>query len=207
MNIVLYDYWRSSAAYRVRIAFNLAGLPYQSVHLDLLAGEHRSPEHLERNPQGLVPVAEMNGHVFTQSLAIIEYLDEAGHYSFLPNDLLGRAGVRTISYVIAMETHPVCNLSVAKHAEEASGGRITMKDWMARFIPRSLEALEAMVEESGGHCFGDRVTMADVCLVPQVYNAWRWKLPLDPYPSVSRISERLETLPAFRDAHPDLFRP
>ena len=207
MKTVLHDYWRSSAAYRVRIAFHLAGLPFESVHLDLLAGEHRSPDHLKRNPQGLVPVAEMNGQVFTQSLAIIEYLDEAGHYSFLPNDLLGRARVRTISYVIAMETHPVCNLSVAKHAEDASGGRITMKDWMARFIPRSLEALEAMVEESGGHCFGDRITMADVCLVPQVYNARRWKLPLDPYPSVSRISERLETLPAFRDAHPDLFRP
>ncbi len=207
MKTVLHDYWRSSAAYRVRIAFNLADLPFESVHLDLLAGEHRSPEHLQRNPQGLVPVAEMNGQVFTQSLAIIEYLDEAGHYSFLPNDLLGRARVRTISYVIAMETHPVCNLFVAKHAEDASGGRVTMKDWMARFIPRSLEALETMVEESGGHCFGDRITMADVCLVPQVYNARRWKLPLDPYPSVSRISERLETLPAFRDAHPDLFRP
>lgn len=207
MKIVLYDYWRSSAAYRVRIAFNLAGLQYESVHLDLLAGEQRSPEHLERNPQGLVPVAEIDGHVFTQSLAIIEYLDEAGHFPFLPEDLLGRARVRTISYVIAMETHPVCNLFVAKHAEDASGGHITMKDWMARFIPRSLEALEAMVAGSGGHCFGDRITMADVCLVPQLYNARRWKLALDPYPSVSRISERLETLPAFRDAHPDLFRP
>ncbi|MCY4139418.1 MAG: glutathione S-transferase N-terminal domain-containing protein, partial [Rhodobacteraceae bacterium] len=154
MKIVLYDYWRSSAAYRVRIAFNLASLPYQSLHLDLLAGEHRNPGHLERNPQGLVPVAEINGHVFTQSLAIIEFLDEAGHFSFLPKDLLGRARVRAISYVIAMETHPVCNLSVAKHAEDASGGHIAMKDWMERFIPRSLEALEAMVAESGGHCSG-----------------------------------------------------
>ncbi len=207
MKTVLYDYWRSSAAYRIRIAFNLAGLPYESVPVDLLAGENRSPEHLARNPQGLVPVADIGGLVFSQSLAIIEYLDEAGHFSFLPKDLLGRAQVRTISYVIAMETHAVCNVSVARYAEDSSRGHITMSDWMARFIPRSLEALESMVAESGKHCFGNRITMADICLVPQIYNTRRWKLSLDPYPSISKISAHLEALPAFRDAHPDLFRP
>ena len=206
MTTLLYDYWRSSAAYRVRIAFNLAGIPFDSVPVDLLAGEQRGDQHRKRNPQGLVPVADIDGIVLSQSLAIIEYLDEAGHFSFLPDDIVGRARVRAMSYAVAMEIHPVCNLSVAKHAEDASGGNITMSDWMARFIPPGLEALEAMVATTGEHCFGDRITMADVCLVPQLYNARRWKLDLDPYPSLVRIANHLEVLPEFRDAHPDNFR-
>ena len=208
MTIILYDYWRSSAAYRLRIAFNLAGLPYETVPVDLLAGEQRSPEHLGRNPQGLVPVAEIDGILFTQSLAIIEFLDDSGYFPFLPGDIIGRARVRAMSYAIAMEIHPVCNLSVAKHAADASGGRFSMKDWMIRFIPPGLAALEAMVARSPerSHCYGDRVTMADVCLVPQLYNARRWGIDLRPYPVISEVSARLEAKPAFRDARPEIER-
>ncbi len=207
MKVILYDYWRSSAAYRLRIAFNLAGLEFESRPVDLLAGEQRSDAHLDRNPQGLVPVAEIDGTVFTQSLAIVEFLDEAGYFKFLPGDLAGRARVRAMCYAVAMEIHPVCNLSVARHAEDRSGGRISMADWMASFIPRGLAALETMLAGAVRHCHGDRMTMADVCLVPQVYNARRWKLDLAGYPSVAAVSGHLEGLPAFRDAHPDNFRP
>ncbi|MDE2915530.1 MAG: maleylacetoacetate isomerase [Paracoccaceae bacterium] len=208
MTIILYDYWRSSAAYRLRIAFNLAGLPYETVPVDLLAGEQRSPEHLGRNPQGLVPVAEIDGTLFTQSLAIIEFLDDSGYFPFLPGDIIGRARIRAMSYAIAMEIHPVCNLSVAKYAGDASGGQIGMKDWMTRFIPPGLAAFEAMVARSPerSHCFGDRITMADVCLVPQLYNARRWGIDLGPYPVISEVSVRLEAKPNFREAHPDVVR-
>lgn len=208
MTIILYDYWRSSAAYRLRIAFNLAGLPYETVPVDLLAGEQRSPEHLGRNPQGLVPVAEIDGTLFTQSLAIIEFLDDSGYFPFLPDDIIGRARVRAMSYAIAMEIHPVCNLSVAKHAGDASGGRIGMKGWMARFIPPGLAAFEAMVAQSPerSHCYGDRITMADVCLVPQLYNARRWGIDLEPYPVILEVSARLEAKPAFGDSYPEVER-
>jgi maleylacetoacetate isomerase len=207
MTVTLYDYWRSSAAYRLRIAFGLAGLDFSIVPVDLLAGEHRAAENLTRNQQGLVPSAEIDGQMLTQSLAIIEYLGEAGHHNFLPDNPLARARCRALSYVIAMEIHPVCNLSVAKHAVANSGGTMEMADWMQHFIPKGLRAFEAMLNGSGPYCMGDTVTMADLCLVPQVYNAQRWGADMSDMPKITAIMENLEKLPAVQAAHPDRVKP
>ena len=138
---ILYDFWRSSAAYRVRIGLGLAGVAFERVPVDLLAGENRRPEHLARNPQGLVPALEIDGRMLTQSLAILEYLDETRAAGFLPDEPAGRARVRALAYAVAMEIHPVCNSSVARFAVEHSGGGLTMEGWMAAFIPARMAAL------------------------------------------------------------------
>lgn len=199
----LYDYWRSSASYRVRIALGLAGMPWDSVPINLVEGQQRSAAHLARNRQGLVPALELDGLNLTQSLAIIEYLDETRDCGFLPKDPAERARVRALAYAIAMEVHPVCNLRVAKQAVTASGGTITMEGWMRHFIEAGLKDFEAMLGEDT-YCFGDTVTLADLCLVPQVYNARRWGVDLTPFPRLSGIMERLEALPAVQAAHPDV---
>ncbi|MGC1505389.1 MAG: maleylacetoacetate isomerase [Sulfitobacter sp.] len=203
--IKLYDYWRSSASYRVRITLGLAGEQWDSEVVNLLDGTHRSEAHLSRNPQGLVPVLEVDGHSLTQSLAQIEYLDETRNLGLLPETPLGRAEVRALSYAIAMEIHPVCNLSVAKWAVEQSNQAITMQDWMFHFITRGLSAYEQMVAD-GDYSYGDGVTLADVCLMPQLYNAERWGVAMEAFPKIRRIKARLETLPAFQQAHPDATR-
>mgnify|MGYP002635068235 CR=1 FL=1 len=209
MSITLYDFWRSSAAYRLRITLNLLGLQYDQCPVDLTTGEHRAAANMARNPQGLVPTLEIDDHTLTQSLAIIEYLDETRHAGLLPPTALGRARVRKIAYAIAMEIHPVCNLSVAKFASENSGGNITMKSWMQAFIPRGLAAVEQMLGEpaTGDFCHGDRLTMADICLVPQIYNARRWEVDLTETPRILQIMTRLEAIKAVTDAHPDLHQP
>lgn len=200
--IRLHDYWRSSASYRVRIALGLAGLDWQSLPVDLVAGAQTAPDHLARNPQGLVPVLEIDGAQLTQSLAIVEYLDETRGLGLLPKAPLDRARVRALAHAVAMEIHPVCNLRVAKFATSHSGGTLTMQDWMQTFIAPGLAALEAMVED-GPYCFGASVTLADICLVPQLYNAQRWGVDLAPLPRLARIGAHLETLRAFAAAHPD----
>ncbi len=200
--ILLYDYWRSSASYRVRIALGLAGLDWESVSVDLVNGVQRSAAHLERNPQGLVPVLEIDGESFTQSLAIVEYLDETRGLGLLPTDPVARTRVRALAHAIAMDIHPVCNLRVARFATDHSGGGITMEGWMQEFIAHGLAALEAMVED-GKYCYGGGVTLADICLVPQLYNARRWGIDPSSAPKLQRICNHLETLPAFAAAHPD----
>lgn len=200
--IRLHDYWRSSASYRVRIALGLAGLDWQSRPVDLAAGEQTAPEHLARNPQGLVPVLEIDGHSFTQSLAIVEYLDETRRLGLLPEDPAGRAEVRALAHAIAMDIHPVCNLRVVRYAVAQAGGAITTESWMAAFIGPGLAALEAMVAE-GDFCWGGRLSLADICLVPQLYNARRWGIELAAMPKLRRIEARLAALPAFARAHPD----
>ena len=200
--ITLYDYWRSSASYRVRIALNLAGLDWRVVAVDLAGGAQRAGEHLARNPQGLVPVLEIDGHRFTQSLAIIEYLDETRGLGLLPADAPGRARVRALAHAVAMEIHPVCNLRVARYASDHSGGGITMESWMQAFIAPGLAALEQMVDD-GDYCYRSSVTLADLCLVPQLYNARRWNIDLAPLPRLVRIGAHLGTLPAFKAAFPE----
>lgn len=205
-DVTLYDYWRSSAAYRLRIAFNLAGIPYRAVPVDLVKGEHLGAANAARNPQRLVPTVEIDGQVMTQSLAVIEYLHEAGHHEFLPQDALGRQKVRALSYAIAMEIHPVCNLSVARFATEVAD-ELTMQAWMQQFIPKGLTGFEAMLTGDGDYCYGDSVTMADLCLAPQIYNASRWEVDLAPFPRTMAVYEKLARLEPFAAAHPDRHKP
>lgn len=203
--IVLYDYWRSTASYRVRIALGLSQLEWETRLVDLFTGAHKSTAHLSRNPQGLVPVLEIDGHTLTQSVAQIEYLDETQNLGLLPDNALGRAHVRALSSVISMEIHPVCNLSVAQFAVAESGGSITLETWMQHFISRGLTAFEAMIE-GGDRCYGARTSLADVCLIPQLYNAKRWGVTLDAMPKIKRIGDALRDIPAFVAAHPDRIR-
>ena len=206
---VLHDYWRSSASYRLRIALGLIGERWQTVPVDLLAGAQRAPEHLALNPQGLVPVLEIDGHVLTQSLAIIEYLDETRGAGFLPADPAGRARVRALAHAIAMDIHPICNLRVARHAVEASGRAISMRGWMQAFIGPGLAAFERLLDDpaTGRFCHGDRVGLADICLLPQLANADRWDVPLDAMPRIRAIRAELEAIPAVAAAHPDRVKP
>ena len=198
----LFDYWRSSACYRVRIALGLAEERWDTQVVNLLEAEHLSDEHLDRNPQGLVPVLEVDGHSLTQSLAQIEYLDETRNLGLLPSTPLGRAEVRALSYAIAMEIHPVCNLNVAKWAVEQSDQKITMQAWMQHFIAKGLTAYEQMIED-GDYSYGNGVTLVDVCLMPQLYNADRWGVDLSDFSKTQRIKNTLDAIPAFQHAHPD----
>ena len=207
--IILYDYWRSSASYRVRIALNLANIPYNSVAVDLLKKDHKSTEHLARNPQGLVPALSIDGQLFTQSVAIIEYLAETRGLAFLPSNPNDRAKVRSISYAIAMDIHPVCNLSVVSHVMEITGGGDEARSaWMMKFIGEGLASVEAMLTlTQGSLCFGNEPTMADMCLIPQLYNALRWGVDLRNFTRINAIAKTLESHPAFAAAHPDRVKP
>lgn len=205
--IVLYDYWRSSASYRVRIALNRLRLEYETVPVNLLKDEHKGADNLSRNPQGLVPTLAMDGRMMTQSLAIIEYLDEiyldAG---FLPQEPAGRQRVRALSYAIAMETHPVCNMGVMAHILFLTeGGDKVRIAWMRKFIAEGLSAFEAMLNhpDTGKFCHGNAPGMADFCLVPQVYNAKRWGVKTSGFKRISTIVKRCRAIDAFAAAHPD----
>ncbi|PDT79985.1 maleylacetoacetate isomerase [Sinorhizobium sp. BJ1] len=208
---ILYDYWRSSASYRVRIALNLVDESYRSVPVDLVAKVHRASEHLARNPQGLVPVLDIDGQRFNQSLAIIEYLAETRPESgFLPNDAIGRQRVRALSYAIAMDIHPVCNLGVVAHVMEAApDGEIARRAWMQKFIGEGLAAFERLLDHpaTGAFCHGDTPTMADICLMPQVYNARRWEVDLSRCPRIVAIDARCAEIDGFARAHPDRAKP
>lgn len=206
--IILHDYWRSSASYRVRIGLNLLGIAHERCVVDLLKNEQTAAEHLARNPQGLVPALEIDGQILTQSLTILEYLDETRGGMLLPKDAAARQRVRALSHAIAMEIHPVCNLRVAKHAVSL-GGSATMEGWMQHFIALGLTGFEAMLArgESGAYCYGDGVTLADICLVPQIYNARRWSVNMAPFPRTAAIAARLELLEPFATAHPDRVKP
>lgn len=209
MSVVLHDYWRSSASYRVRIALGLASIAWTTAPVDLVAGEQRATPHLQRNPQGLVPVLEIDGLVLTQSLAIVEYLDETRHLGLLPRDAAGRARARALAYAIAMEVAPVCNLSVRAHAAEISGGKVSADDWQRRFIGAGLTAFEQMLDVSAAtrFCHGDTPGLADLCLMPQLYNAARVGIDAAAFPLVTEIAGRLSAVPAFAAAHPDNHKP
>ncbi len=201
--IVFYDYPKSSASYRVRIALNLAGLRDRTKVVNLREGEQLSPEHLKRNPQGFVPVLDIDGHRLTQSLAIIEYLDATRGLSLIPRDPVERARVMALAMVIAVDVHPVCNLSVARRATD--GTKRALEEWMHEFIGRGLLAFETLLGrfKQAPFCTGDRPGIADLCLVPQLYNAERWKISLDSMPKIRGAREACDQLDSFKCAHPD----
>ena len=206
---VLHDYWRSSAAWRVRIALALAGEPFEARSVNLLAGEQAGAANLARNPQGLVPTLEVDGLVLTQSLAIVEYLDETRGLGLLPADVPSRARVRALAHAVAMDVHPVCNLRVARRAVASSDGHLTLEGWMRPVIAEGLLAVERLLDHpaTGTCCHGDRPSLADLCLVPQVYNARRWGVDLRPLPHIAAITDRLAAHPAFAATHPDAVVP
>lgn len=207
----LYTYWRSSAAYRVRIALGLKGLDYEPVpvHLVRNGGEHRAESYVAINPQARVPALEHDGRVLTQSLAIIEYLDETWpEPPLLPRgDAAARARVRALAQLVACDIHPVNNLRViqylGRHLNVAEDARDA---WYRHWIMDGFAALETLLAgsgETGRYCHGDMPTLADVCLVPQVYNARRYRCDLTPFPTIVRIDAACAELPAFAAARPE----
>ncbi|WP_345796773.1 maleylacetoacetate isomerase [Castellaniella sp. MT123] len=206
----LYSYFRSSAAYRVRIALGIKGLDYRIVPIHLLngGGEQHGADYLRRNPEGLVPALADGGHVLTQSLAIMEYLDEAyAGAPLLPADPLARARTRALALLIACDIHPLNNLRVLRWlAHEMRVDKDVRDAWYRHWIEIGFQALEARLQspDTGLCCHGDTPGMADCCLVPQVYNAQRYDMDLSAYPTVARIAAHCETLPAFQAAHPDV---
>ncbi|WP_146346218.1 maleylacetoacetate isomerase [Falsiphaeobacter marinintestinus] len=207
---VLYDYWRSSASYRVRIALNLAGSDYRAIPVDLVKREHRSDDHMSRNPQGFVPVLDIDGLRLTQSLAILDYLDQTRSLGLLPKEPGERALQQALAHSIAVDVHPVCNLSVAVAAEQFAGGRDgARKEWMQRFIRPGLLAFETMLEsfDQAPFCCGDTPGLADICLMPQVYNARRWEVDISDMPRLLSVETACSTVPAFAAAYPETCKP
>jgi maleylacetoacetate isomerase len=203
---ILYDYFRSSAAYRVRIALNLKGVDYERRQIDLREGDQQSAEYRALNPQGLVPMLEIDGHRLTQSLAIINYLDlRYANQPLLPASAAERAHVVAMAMTIACDIHPLNNLRVLKYLKNELGHSQEEVDaWYAHWISEGLPALEALAAPKAGQfLFGDGPTGADVCLVPQLYNARRFNVPLDAYPTLLRAEENANSLEAFAAAHPD----
>ena len=202
----LYTYYRSSAAFRVRIALNLKGLTYEPQFVHLAKGEHRKPMYGALNPQGLVPVlAGDDGSLLTQSLAIIEYLEEKyPQPPLLPRDLVGRARVRSLALLIACEIHPLNNLRTLTYLRKALGqGEEQINTWYRHWIADGLGKLEADLAASAGRfCHGDAPTIADCCLVPQIFNAKRYECDLAGYPSAMRIFAECMQLEAFQRAQP-----
>jgi maleylacetoacetate isomerase len=205
--MILYDYFRSSAAYRVRIALNLKGLAYEHRPINLVKREQHSEGYQDLQPQGLVPALVLdNGQVLTQSLAICEYLDEvAPAPALLPSEPIARARVRALAQTIACDIHPVNNLRVLQYLTGTLDITEDAKlDWYRHWVALGFAALETQLQHTatGTYCHGDTPTLADVCLIPQVFNARRFNCELSAYPKLVQIAERCEALPAFAQAHP-----
>ena len=206
----LYTYFRSSAAYRVRIALNLKGLAYeaQPVHLLRDGGQHLAEAYRAVNPSALLPTLEDDdGAVIGQSLAILEYLEETRPQTpLLPADPAGRARVRALALTVVADTHPLGNLRVLKYIKGEMGLTEEVKlEWHRHWLRSGLETLEALLAgdaRTGVYSHGDTPTLADCCLVPQVFNAQRFEVDTAPYPTVMRISAACAALPAFQQAHP-----
>ncbi|WP_282298298.1 maleylacetoacetate isomerase [Stenotrophomonas sp. PS02289] len=206
----LFSYWRSSAAYRVRIGLNLKDLAYAitPVHLVRDGGQQHSEGYAALNPQELVPTLRHGEQVLHQSMAILEYLDEVfGGPSLLPDDAAGRARVRALSQLVACDIHPLNNLRVMQFFSDTwNVPQSEREDWTRHWIQLGFEAMERMLVESvetGRFCHGDTPTLADCCLVPQLYNARRFNVDLEPYPTLVRIEAACLALPAFEAARPE----
>ncbi|MBB4087568.1 maleylacetoacetate isomerase [Sphingomonas carotinifaciens] len=203
----LHDYWRSGASYRVRIALNVKEVRYEQVPHDLRTGEQRRLDYAAANPQKLVPALQIDdGSTLTQSLAILEWLEERHPYpALLPSTSVDRAIVRAMAGLIVSDIHPLNNLRVL----DALRGDLNVSDeqvgrWIARWMTEGFEALEALVSHHGGaFAFGDTVTFADCCIVPQLYSAERFGVPLSAFPRLVAVGTAARALPSFDAAHPD----
>lgn len=208
MSMILYGYFRSSAAYRMRIALNLKRLDYEQRSIHLRNGEQRADDFLTLQPQGLVPVLQDGDAALIQSPAMLEYLDEAYPDSapLLPSAPVDRARVRAISDIVCCDIHPLGNLRVLQFLQGPLGiDQAAMTDWFNHWIRLGFDAIETLLADdprTGRFCHGDHPGMADVCLVPQVFNSRRHDLDLTPYPTISRIWQACEAEVAFAEAHP-----
>lgn len=203
---VLFDYWRSSASYRVRIALNLKGVDYESVPVNLLESAQKDPAYVARNPQGFVPMLEMDGLRLTQSLAIIDYLDAAlPEPRLIPEAAADRAHVLALALAVAADIHPVNNLRILQYLKAPLGHDQAERDeWYRHWLREGLAPLERLAAPRAGRfLFGDRPSLADICLVPQLYNARRFEVPLDDYPTLVAADAEANRIDAFAAAHPD----
>jgi len=203
----LYDYWRSGAAYRTRIALNLKGLAFESEPINLRAMAQRSPDYLKVNPQGLTPALVVDGRVLTQSLAILEWLEETVPApALLPRDPFDRSVVRAMAEVVACDVHPLNNVRVLRALKQDFGAdEPQLNQWARRWIAAGFDALETMIERHGGrYAFGDSPTFADCALAPQIYSADRFAVDMTVYPRISQVGRNCAALKAFADAHPDV---
>ena len=208
-DLILHNYFRSSTSVRVRIALNIKGLTYDYVPYALLPNDHKSETYLKLNPQGLVPALEIKDQaVLTQSMAIIEYLDEAHpEPSLMPSGALGRARVRSLAQMVGCDIHPVNNLRVLRYiADEFGADADAKKAWFTNWTTEGFAALEARLSlepETGEFCHGDMPSLADICLYAQVLNNKRFDVDTDPYPTIMRIFTHCDALPEFQDARPE----
>ncbi|WP_342642778.1 maleylacetoacetate isomerase [Rhodoligotrophos ferricapiens] len=200
----LFHYFRSSAAYRIRIALNMKGIERQQIPVDLMAGAQHDPEYRALNPQGMVPALDIGQETpLTQSLAILEYLEERfPEPPLLPRNAEARARVRALSQIIVSDIHPLIAIRVTRQlSDQLQADEAAIEQWVRHWIQSGFAALEQMIGDDG-HCFGGQTTMADVCLVPQVVTARRLGTPLDDFPKVCKVADLCGSLPAFAMAHP-----
>lgn len=202
----LYSYWRSTTSYRLRAALNLKGLEYDTIAVDLVAGDQRAPEYTQLNPGAGVPTLVLDdGTVLTQSLAIIDYLEARWPSpALLPLDALNRSKVLALAHTIALDIHPVNNLRVIGQLKARFGADAEQcKDWMCHWMHEGFAAAERQIDQDSPFAFGDEPGLADLCLVAQVYNAHRWGVDMAPYPRISQIEAHALQVPAIAAAHPD----
>ena len=198
----LYSYWRSTTSYRVRAALNLKGVAYETIPVDLVAGDQRGDDYITMNPgQGVPTLVLDDGTVLTQSLAILDYLDALATPRLLPNDPLKRAKVMAAAHAVALDIHPVNNLRVVQKLKAETG--VDAQAWMQHWMQQGFSAVEAMVANDTPFAFGTAPDLADLCITAQVYNAHRWGVDLTPFPNIRRIEAACLAVPAINAARPE----